>query len=122
MRIGALGGEIAGFVQALYLLDVGQRAAMVLGHLFGITITSDDWAWSAAGVDVPVDPMAAVMDMLAATGCLRAVDPVVKELMRLRGARLHHCRRCQSVRSAIAIDAGAGGETVTVDASALSPR
>jgi len=37
---------------------------------------------------------------------LRSVDPVTKELMRLRGARLHRCRRCQSVRSVAALEAG----------------
>ena len=47
------------------------------------------------------------MDVLAATGRLQVVDPVTKELMRLRGARLHQCRRCQSVRSVAALNAGA---------------
>jgi alkylhydroperoxidase family enzyme len=103
---GALGAEVGPFVQALYLLDVGQRSGVVLGALLGETITTDTWAWGASG-EVPADPMAAIMDMLAATGRLQVVDPVTKELMRLRGARLHQCRRCQSVRSVAALNAGA---------------
>ena len=103
---GALGAEIGPFVQALYLLDVGQRAGVVLSALLGETITTDTWAWGASG-EIPADPMAAIMDVLAATGRLKVVDPVTKELMRLRGARLHQCRRCQSVRSVAALNAGA---------------
>lgn len=103
---GALGAEIGPFVQALYLLDVGQRAGVVLGRLLGETVTTDVWAWGASG-EIPADPMMAIMDVLAATGRLQLVDPVTKELMRLRGARLHQCRRCQSVRSVAALNAGA---------------
>lgn len=104
---GALGDQLGPFVQGLYLLDVGQRIAMVLGPLFGATVTSSDWAWDAEGDEVPVDPMEAIMEMMAAVGRLQRVDPVVKELLRLRGARLHQCRRCQSVRSVTAVNAGA---------------
>ncbi|MEJ6512779.1 MAG: hypothetical protein QNL69_11465 [Acidimicrobiales bacterium] len=102
----ALGAEVGPFVQALYLLDVGQRAGVVLSALLGETVTTDTWAWGASG-EIPADPMAAIMDVLAATGRLQLVDPVTKELMRLRGARLHQCRRCQSVRSVAALNAGA---------------
>lgn len=104
---GVLGEQVLPFVQGLYLLDVGQRAAVVLGRLFDTTITSDDWAWPADDAAVPADPMSAVMAMLAAIGRSRGVDPVTAELVRLRGARLHQCRRCQSVRSVAALEAGA---------------
>lgn len=104
---GALGEQLGPFVQALYLLDVGQRVATILSGLLDITITSDDWAWADGGQEIPADPMDAIMAMLAATGRLQRVDPVVKELVRLRGARLHQCRRCLSVRSVAAIGAGA---------------
>lgn len=105
---GVLGAEIGPFTQGLYLLDVGQRIDVVLGALFGEMVTSQSWAWGGGG-DVPEDPMVAVMAMLAAVGRLRGVDPVTKELVRLRGARLHECRRCQSVRSVAALEAGADG-------------
>ena len=35
------------FVQGLYLLDVGQRAAMALGALFAVPVPSTLWAWAA---------------------------------------------------------------------------
>lgn len=96
------------FVQGLYLLDVGQRAAIALGALFASPVPSSLWAWPAAGADVPADPMAAVDQLMRATGRLRSLDPVLRELVRLRGARHHQCRRCQSVRSVAALEAGAG--------------
>jgi hypothetical protein len=103
------------FVQGLYLLDVGQRAAVVLGALFDVSLPSTVWAWPPdddAGGDsssgAAVDPMTAVDQMLRATGRLRSLDPVLRELVRLRGARHHQCRRCQSVRSVAALEAGAG--------------
>ena len=97
------------FVQGLYLLDVGQRAAIALGALFASPVPSSLWAWPAAGADVPADPMAAVDQLMRATGRLRSLDPVLRELVRLRGARHHQCRRCQSVRSVAALEAGRGG-------------
>lgn len=106
---GALGAEIGPFVQGLYLLDVGQRVDVVLSALLGDTVTTDSWAWGATG-DIPSDPMTAIMTMLAAVGRLQVVDPITKELIRLRGARLHECRRCQSVRSVAALNAGANDD------------
>ena len=111
---GALGAEIGPFVQALYLLDVGQRIDMVLGALVGMSITTDSWAWGASG-EIPDDPMVAIMEMLAAVGRLQTVDPISKELVRLRGARLHQCRRCQSVRSVAALNAGADDELLSAE-------
>lgn len=101
---GSLRDQLVPFVQSLYLLDVGQRTAMVLSEVFDVTVTSDDWAW---GDQQPVDVMAAVMNLLAAVGRLQSTDPITRELVRLRGARAHVCRRCQSVRSVAAIRAGA---------------
>jgi alkylhydroperoxidase family enzyme len=111
---GALGAEIGPFVQALYLLDVGQRVDVVIGALLGETLTTESWAWGATG-EVPADPMFAIIAMLAAVGRLQVVDPVTKELVRLRGARLHECRRCQSVRSVAALNAGANDELLSAD-------
>jgi alkylhydroperoxidase family enzyme len=104
---GALGDGLVPFVQGLYLLDLGQRAGMALGALFGQALPSTGWAWPDDGTEVPADPMVAVDGLLRATGRLRSLDPVLRELVRLRGARHHQCRRCQSVRSLAALDAGA---------------
>ncbi len=111
---GALGAEIGPLVQALYVLDVGQRVEVVLGALLGETLTTDSWAWGATG-EIPADPMVAIMAMLAAVGRLQTVDPITKELVRLRGARLHECRRCLSVRSVAALNAGADDDLLGAD-------
>lgn len=105
-----LGAEVGPLVQGLYLLDVGQRVQVVLGRLFDVTLTSGEWAWPDPDAVIPADPMDAIMAMMAAVGRLKAVDPVTKELVRLRGARLHRCRRCLSVRSVAALEAGATEE------------
>jgi AhpD family alkylhydroperoxidase len=59
--------------------------------------------------------MVAVDGLLRATGRLRALDPVLRELVRLRGARHHRCRRCQSVRSVAALVSGATEELLSSD-------
>jgi AhpD family alkylhydroperoxidase len=104
---GVLGADIGPFVQALFVLDVGQRAAKVLAALFDVSLSSSDWAWPAGDAESETDQMVAIMRLLGAVGRLQALDPVLKELVRLRGARLHQCRRCQSVRSVAALNAGA---------------
>lgn len=48
--------------------------------------------------------------MLVAIAKLSAVDPMTTELVRLRGARFHNCRFCQSVRNVRAADE-AGDDT-----------
>jgi alkylhydroperoxidase family enzyme len=101
------GASVLPLVQGIFLIDVGQRCAKALGQLFGTSVTSADWA--AAGADTAVDPdsMAAVGVLLRETAKLSTLDPVLRELVRLRGAHHHQCRRCQSVRSVAAIEAGA---------------
>jgi AhpD family alkylhydroperoxidase len=42
-----------------------------------------------------------------AIALLDGIDPITTELVRLRSARQHHCRLCQSTRSARALEAGA---------------
>lgn len=102
-----LGADIGPFVQALYVLDVGQRASKALAALFDVPLSSSDWAWPVVEAESETDQMAAMMRLLGAIGRLQLLDPVLKELVRLRGARLHQCRRCQSVRSVAALNAGA---------------
>ena len=56
---------------------------------------------------------------------LDTLDPVTTELIRLRGARQHHCRLCQSLRSRPALLAGADEATFAAvdhfDTSDLPP-
>ncbi|AKS36431.1 hypothetical protein AFA91_18165 [Mycolicibacterium goodii] len=72
---------------------------------------------ASLGVDVPVDaevwdhdtgPADFVLDVFVpAVGRMRALDPVTTEIVRLRGARVHNCRLCKSLREATALEAGA---------------
>lgn len=120
------GASVLPLVQGIFLVDLGQRCALALGSLFDVTITSDTWATPPAGLEVPVDTMAAVGELLRRTALLQSVDPVTREMVRLRGAHHHECRRCQSVRSVAALEAGAdeallAGSRPGFDAEA-SPR
>lgn len=101
------GDSVLPLVQGVFLIDVGQRCAKALGRLFGTTVTSADWAAPRAGAVIDPDPMAAVGTLLRETAKLSTLDPVLRELVRLRGAHHHQCRRCQSVRSVAAIEFGA---------------
>ncbi len=49
----------------------------------------------------------ALDDFTRTVPSLQALDPVLSELVRLRGARQHHCRLCASLRSRPALLAGA---------------
>jgi alkylhydroperoxidase family enzyme len=103
--------ELGGFVMALYLLDYGQRVQMALDRLFpGSPVAAfDDRAGGGAsgpparGTTIQGD----VDALLMAIARLNSLDMVTTEVVRLRGARRHNCRICQSTRSVKALDAGA---------------
>ena len=56
---------------------------------------------------------------------LRGVDPVTTELVRMRCARIHDCRKCQAVRYGEALDAGVDDDllarVIDVDHPDLAP-
>ncbi len=106
----AFGGSVLPLVQGIFLIDIGQRCAKALGRLFDTNVSSADWATPGAEVTIDPDSMAAVSALLRETAKLQTIDPVLRELVRLRGAHHHQCRRCQSVRSVAAIEAGADEE------------
>ena len=86
-------------VQAIYVDDFWPRVPAVLG---------------AAGPDVaPTDaelwPL--LEEFMRAVARLDALDPLLTELVRLRGARQHDCRLCKSRRSVAAIKQGADETT-----------
>ena len=107
----ALGAdELLEFVVALFALDYGQRVAMVLGSLF------PDEPVVGSGLDGPGPPagtadgaalLGAFDELSRAVARMDSLAPVTTELVRLRGARQHDCRLCQSTRSARALEAGA---------------
>jgi alkylhydroperoxidase family enzyme len=91
-----LGSATFGFVQCLYVLDHGTRLLAVVQQLFGV----DPLAPAAGQAAVELWP--ALERMMTAVARLRTVDPLTAELVRLRGARVHHCRLCSSRRRSAA--------------------
>jgi len=106
--------ELGGFVTALYLLDYGQRTQMALDRLFPGTPVEALAAGDATGASGrPARGLSVQGDvdaLLMAIARLNSLDMVTTEVVRLRGARRHNCRICQSTRSVKALDAGADEE------------
>jgi alkylhydroperoxidase family enzyme len=102
--------ELGGFVMALYLLDYGQRTQMALDRLFPGSQSAAFTAAAAASAAPPARGLSVQGDvdaLLMAIARLNSIDMVTTEVVRLRGARRHNCRICQSTRSVKALDAGA---------------
>jgi alkylhydroperoxidase family enzyme len=103
--------ELGGFVMALYLLDYGQRTQMALDRLFPGSRSTAFASGATAGASAPpargLSVQGDVDALLMAIARLNALDMVTTEVVRLRGARRHNCRICQSTRSVTALDAGA---------------
>ena len=96
--LGALGADAFVTVQALYVLDLGTRATIAFRHLFGPAFP--------IATDAPESLWTALEEFMRAVARLTALDPTTTELVRLRGARAHHCRLCQSLRNVEAARAG----------------
>ena len=110
----ATGDQAFAVVQQIYAHDFVPRIRSVLDAIFGPS------QWPAAG-DAPTDSWAVLESFMVAVARLGELDPVLTELVRLRGARLHDCAVCRSRRSQDAIEAGADEDTfATVDSYATS--
>lgn len=97
----ALGAATFPFVQAVYVLDQVARLSGVIRQLLGDSPLDTD---PHAG---PAELWPAIERMMRAVITIRGLDPLTAELVRLRGARLHNCRVCQSRRRVTAVAAGA---------------
>jgi alkylhydroperoxidase family enzyme len=93
-----LGDLVGPFVSALWVLDMGNRTDTALARLFDVDVP--------ARKGEVVDYAVAFDDFLTIVARLSDLDPVTTELVRLRGARFHNCRICQSLRTASALKAG----------------
>jgi alkylhydroperoxidase family enzyme len=101
---GALGDDTFGFVQLLYVADFAPRVRAALDALFGPSAPAPE----PTSAEVPtVDLWPLLERFITIVGPLDAIDVVTRELVRLRGARQHQCRLCQSLRNRSAIVAGA---------------
>jgi alkylhydroperoxidase family enzyme len=105
----AMGADTAAFVQALYVVDVLQRGRIALEHLFGVP-------FGPAPEPATGDLWATLEELLRIVALESALDPVTTELVRLRGARAHNCRICQSRLSLRAVEAA--GDEALFDADA----
>lgn len=103
--------ELGGFVTALYLLDYSQRTQTALDRLFpGSPVAAFAQGDTAGASGLPGRGLSIQGDvdaLLMAIARLDSLDMVTTEVVRLRGARRHNCRICQSTRSVKALDAGA---------------
>jgi alkylhydroperoxidase family enzyme len=100
----AVGDRMFPTVLAVYLGDWVPRVRHALDALFAPSV----WTLPAT---TDGDRWAAIEELQRAIARLDAVDPVTAELVRLRGARQHRCRLCQSLRSRSALVAGADEST-----------
>jgi hypothetical protein len=105
--LAELGAGAPAFVLAVWTEDMMRRAGAAWRAMFGEE-------WRAIPTSARIDPWEAHERFLLEVAKLTALDPVTSELVRLRGARAHDCRLCQSRRNVTAIDA-AGGRDVFDD-------
>jgi hypothetical protein len=95
--LAELGASALAFVLALWTEDMMIRAGVAWREMFG-----DEWHRLA--ISTGADPWVAHERFLLQVAKLPLLDPVTSELVRLRGARAHDCRLCQSRRNVSAID------------------
>ena len=101
-------------VSAIYVVEFTQRLQLIAARVL------DDDAWSPALVSPPPVGDASPADLLkeyqAAVMRGNTLDPMTTELIRLRCARTHRCRICQTLRLADARAAGVDEEiTAKID-------
>jgi len=95
--LAELGTDAPAFVLAVWTEDMKIRAGTAWREFFGEE-------WRPIPTPAEKDPWVAHERFLLEVAKLSALDPVTSELVRLRGARAHDCRLCQSRRSVSAID------------------
>jgi hypothetical protein len=95
--LAELGASAPAFVLAVWTEDMSIRAGAAWREMFGEE-------WRLVPTSGESDPWVAQERFLLEVAKLSTLDPVTSELVRLRGARAHDCRLCQSRRSVSAID------------------
>jgi hypothetical protein len=99
--LAELGAGAPAFILALWTEDMMIRAGAAWRQFF-----SEEWR--PIPTPTQTDPWVAHERFLLEVAKLAALDPVTSELVRLRGARAHACRLCQSRRNVTAIDLAGG--------------
>ena len=106
--MAALGSEAYPFFQAVYVYDLDFRFRAARTQLFGETVSALPASTENGGA---VDLWPALDRFLTDVASLSELDAMTTELIRLRGARAHNCRICQSRRDVRAIGGGADEST-----------
>jgi alkylhydroperoxidase family enzyme len=126
--LATLGDTAFGVVVLTYIADFVPRVFAGLEALDLVEVVAGSVGLAAAGSvplaaagsadwDHTTDPADAVFNgFLPAVARQTALDPVTAEIVRLRGAGQHHCRLCNSLREATALEAG-GSEGMYGDIS-----
>ncbi|KQY54312.1 MULTISPECIES: carboxymuconolactone decarboxylase family protein [unclassified Nocardioides] len=96
----ALGEDAEALLEVLYAVDAELRLCAATRQLFGEDPVAD------VAPDLGVGLTDALNLVTTEISRLDTLDPLTTELVRLRGARLHHCRLCESLRHADALAAG----------------
>jgi alkylhydroperoxidase family enzyme len=126
-EFGAGTGDFAAFV---FVADFLPRTRAGLDALVGAgPVRPEQWEAAAAEPEAPESEAPGIWAALDAftrtVPALETLDPVVTELVRLRGAAQHHCRLCASLRSRPALLAGADESLFAAllddDTAALGP-
>jgi alkylhydroperoxidase family enzyme len=116
---GAIGSQdIFDVVTAIYVIEYTQRLESIVTAVIGsegpgTAFSSAPPAAAAGSEEAGVRQLLA--DYSAAVMRLRELDPVTTELVRLRCARTHNCRICQTLRASDARSAGHDEMTRKVD-------
>lgn len=99
--LAATGPTAFEVAQAVYVDDYWPRAGIAIGAVLGSSVVVTPERTE------PRELWPLVEDFMREVARLDALDPVLTELVRLRGARQHECRVCTSRRSVAALEAGA---------------
>jgi AhpD family alkylhydroperoxidase len=99
-------------VTAIYVVEFTQRLQLIAARLLGDAAPPAADSFAAVDASVGASPAGLLDAYQAAVVRGSALDPVTTELVRLRCARTHRCRICQTLRLADARAAGVD-ETMT---------
>jgi alkylhydroperoxidase family enzyme len=106
----ALGAGAYPFYQAVYVYDLDFRLRAALIQLFNEL--EDPAGIEPKPADASIADLWPALDrFLTDVAAMDRLDPVTTELVRLRGARAHNCRICQSRREVHAVTNGASEAT-----------
>jgi alkylhydroperoxidase family enzyme len=97
----ATGDHRFAVAQMIWIGDVTARLRSALDTLFGPS------QWPAPRRHPVREVWETIDELMRTVAHHHALDATLTELVRLRGARQHHCRLCQSRRSVAAVEAGA---------------